>query len=84
MRVVATSVSDFVTTLLSNVVKKMPQRYYNVATTLSIWFLDHFITDNSDFFPAIETWESYKSTGVLNTVFGKRDAPYLVRGFACL
>ena len=70
MRVVATSVSDVVTTLLSDVVKTLPQRCYNVATTLSIWFLGHFITDNSDFFPAIETWESYKSTWVLNLVFG--------------
>ena len=53
MRVVATSVSGIVTTLLSDVVKTMPQRSYNVTTTLTIWFVNHFITDNSDFFPAL-------------------------------
>ena len=61
MRVVPTSVSDVVTTSLSNVVKTLPQRCYNVATTLSIGLLGHFTTDYSDFFPFIETWESYKS-----------------------
>ena len=48
---------------------------YNITTTLSIGFLGHFIMDNSDFLLAIETWESYKSTWVLNPVFGKQDAP---------
>ena len=75
MKVVATSVSDVVTTSLSDVVKTLPQRCYNVTITLSIWFLGHFITDNSDFFPVIETWESYKITWVLNSVLGNRDAP---------
>ena len=53
MRVVATSVSGIVTKLLSDVVRTMPQRCYNVTTTLTIWFVNHFITDNSDFFPAL-------------------------------
>ena len=61
MRFVATSVSDVVTTSLSDVSKKLPQRCCNVAATLSIKFLGHFTTDFSDFFPFIETWESYKS-----------------------
>ena len=61
MRVVPTSVSDVVTTSLSNVVKTLPQRCCNVATTLSIGLLGHFTTDYSDFFPFIETWESYQS-----------------------
>ena len=39
---------------------------------------------NSDFFPAIKMWESYKSTWVLNPVFGKLDAHYLIRGFTCV
>ena len=55
MRVVPTSVSDVVTTLLSDVIKTLPQRCCNVATTLSIGFLGHFTTDYSDFFPFIET-----------------------------
>ena len=55
MRVVPTSVSGFVTTLLSNVVKKLPQRCYNIATTLLIGLLGHFTTDYSDFFPFVET-----------------------------
>ena len=59
--VVPTSVSNVVTTSLSDVIKALPQRYYNVATTLSIGFLGHFTTDYSDFFLFIETWESYKS-----------------------
>ena len=57
------------------------RRCQDVATTLlqrrhsiNIWFLGYFITDNSDFFPAIETWESYRITWLLNSVFGKRDA----------
>ena len=83
IRVVAMSVSDVVTTSLSKYVKTLPQRCYNVATTLSIWFLRHFITDNSDFFATIETWEGYKSTWALNPVFGKPDAPELIRGIAC-
>ena len=61
MRVVQTSVSDVVTTSLSDVIKTLPQRCCNVATTFSIGFLGHFTTDYSDFFPFIETWESYKS-----------------------
>ena len=61
MRVIPTSVSDVVTTSLSDVIKTLPQHYYNVATTLSIGFLGHFTTDYSDSFPFIETWESYKS-----------------------
>ena len=73
---------DVVTVLLSNIVKTLPQRCYNVDTTLSIWFLGHFITGNFDLFPAVETWQSYKSTWVLNPVFGKRDAPKLIRSFA--
>ena len=60
MRVVLTSVSDVVTTSLSNVVKKLPQRCYNVTTTLSIALLCHFTTDYSDFFPFIETWKLHK------------------------
>ena len=75
MRVVATLLSDAETTSLSEVVKTLPQRCYNVATILSIWFQGQFITDNSDFFPAIETWESNKSTWILNPAFGERDAP---------
>ena len=43
-------ISNDVKIALSRVVKTLPQRCYNVATTLSIWFLDHFITDNSDLF----------------------------------
>ena len=38
MRVMVTSVSDVVTTLLSDVVKTLPQRYYNVATTFRFLF----------------------------------------------
>ena len=59
--VVPTSVYDVVTTSLSDVIKTLPQRCCNVATTFSIGFLGHFTTDYSDFFPFIETWESYKS-----------------------
>ena len=33
----------------------LTKRYHNVATRLSIGFLDHFITVYSDFFPVIET-----------------------------
>ena len=62
MRVVATSVSIVVTMLLSDVVQTLSQRCFNVATTLSIGFLGHFISDNSDFCPAMEMCESYKST----------------------
>ena len=52
------------------IVKTLSRRCHNVATTspqhqaLRFWFLS-----------AIETWESYKSTWILNLVFGKRDAP---------
>ena len=49
MRVVPTSVSDVGTTSLADVIKTLPQRYYNVATILSIGFLDHFTTGYSDF-----------------------------------
>ena len=58
MIAVATLVSNDV----HNVVKTLLQRCYNVATTLSVEFLGYFITDNSDFFPVIKMWESYKST----------------------
>ena len=58
IRVAPTSVSDVVTTSLSDVIKTLPQRCCNVATTFSIGFLGHFTTDYSDFFPFIETWES--------------------------
>ena len=61
MRVVPTSVSDVVTTSLSDLIKTLPKRCCNIATTLSIGFLGHFNTNYSDFFPFIETWESYKS-----------------------
>ena len=61
MRVMPTLVSDVVTTSLSDVLKIMPERCYNVASTLSIGFLGHFTTDYFDFFPFIEIWESYKS-----------------------
>ena len=61
MRVVPTSVSDVVTTSLSNVIRTLPQRCCNVATTFSIGFLGHFTTDYSDFYPFIEMWESYQS-----------------------
>ena len=61
MRVVPLSVSEVVTTLLSDVIKTLPQRCCNVATTLSIGFQGHFTTDYSDFFPFIEKRESYKS-----------------------
>ena len=37
----------------------LPRCCYNVATTWSIGFLSHFTTEDSDFFPFIETWESY-------------------------
>ena len=61
MWVVPTSVSDVVTTSLSNVVKTLPQRCYNVATTLSIGLvLGHFTMDYSDFFPFTETWKLQK------------------------
>ena len=43
-----------------DIVKTLPQRCCNVATTLSIGFLGHFITDYSDFFPVIEMWELEK------------------------
>ena len=43
-------------------VKTLPQRCCNVTTTLSIGFRGHFITDYSDFFRVIETWESSKSS----------------------
>ena len=62
MRVIPTSFSDVVTTSLFDAVKTLTKRCYNVVTTLSIWFLGHFITDCSDFFPVIEAWESCKST----------------------
>ena len=52
MRVVSTSVSNVVTTLLSDVVKAFPQRCYNADTTLRTGFLGHFTTNYSDFFPA--------------------------------
>ena len=61
MRVVPTLVYDIVTTSLSDVIKTLPQRCCNVTTALSIGFLGHFTTDYSDFFPFIETWESYQS-----------------------
>ena len=49
------SCTDVVTSL-SNVVKTLPQRCYNVATTLSIGLvLGHFTMDYSDFFPFTET-----------------------------
>ena len=54
------SVSDVVTTSLSNIFKTLPQRCYNVTTTLSIRLLGHFTTDYSDFFPFIETWKLQK------------------------
>ena len=61
MRVVPTLVSDVVTTSLSNVVKTLPQRCYNVTTTLSIGLvLGHFTMDYSDFFPFTETWKLQK------------------------
>ena len=47
MGVVPTLVSDVVTTSLSDIIKTMPQRYYNVATTFSIGFLGHFNTGYS-------------------------------------
>ena len=60
--VVPTSVSDVVTTSLSNVVKTLPQRCYNVATTLSTGLvLGHFTMDYSDFCPFTETWKLQKS-----------------------
>ena len=59
MRLVPTSAFD-VTTSLSDVIKALPQRCYNVATTLSTGFLGHFTMDYFDFFSFIETWESYK------------------------
>ena len=37
----------------------LPRCCYNVATTWSTGFLSHFTTEDSDFFPFIETWESY-------------------------
>ena len=55
MRVVPTSVSDVVTMSLSDVIKTLPQRCYNVTATLTIGFLDHFATEHSDFFPFIKT-----------------------------
>ena len=61
MRVVPTSVSDVVTMSLSDVIKTLPQRCYNVTATLTIGFLDHFATEHSDFFPFIKTWGSYES-----------------------
>ena len=73
MKAGATSISNNGKTSLSDVVKTLPLRYHNVTITLSTWFLGHFITDNPDFFPAIKTWENYKSTWVVNPVFGKRD-----------
>ena len=60
MRVVPKSVSVAITSLL-DVIKKLSERCYNVATTLNIGFLGHFTTDYPDFFPFIKTWESYKS-----------------------
>ena len=61
MRAVPTSVSDVLTTLLSGVIKTLPQRCCKVAKKLSIGFLGYLTTDYSDFFPFIETRESYKS-----------------------
>ena len=61
MRVVPTSVYDVVTTLPSDFVKTLPQSCYNVAIKISIGSPGHFIMDSSDFFPVIETLESYKS-----------------------
>ena len=55
MRVVPASVSEVVTTSLSDVMKTLPQRCYNVTTTLSLRFLGHFTMDYSDFFPFIKT-----------------------------
>ena len=55
MRVVPASVSDVVTTSLSDVMKTLPQRCYNVTTTLSLRFLGHFTVDYSDFFSFIKT-----------------------------
>ena len=52
MRVVPTSVSSVVTAWLSDVIKTLPQRCCNVATTFIIGFLGHFTTDYSDFFPS--------------------------------
>ena len=60
MRIVPTSVSDVVTTSLSNVVKTLTQRCYNVATRLSTGFLGLFDEDYSDLFPFIKTRDSYK------------------------
>ena len=40
--------------------RTLPQRCYNVNTTLSMGLLDHFTTDYSDFFPFIEMWKLQK------------------------
>ena len=55
MRVVRTSVSDVVTMSLSDVIMTLPQRCYNLTTTLTIGFLDHFTTEHSAFFLFIKT-----------------------------
>ena len=47
-------------TLWQNRPPMFPQCCYNVAATLCIGFLGHFTTDYSDFFPFIETWQSYR------------------------
>ena len=60
MRNVPTSVSDVVTTSLSNVAKTLTQRWFNVATRLSTGFLGLFDEDYSDLFPFIKTRDSYK------------------------
>ena len=68
MRVVPTSVSDVATMSLSDVVKTLSQRYYNVATTLNIGLPGHFTTDYSNFFPFIEARVAKVLSGIKHIV----------------
>ena len=67
MRVVPTSVSNVVTTLLSDVIKTLPQCCCIVAIKFSIGFLGRFTIDYSDFFPFIETRITKVLIGIKHT-----------------
>ena len=65
------STYDVVTTSLSGVVETLPQRCCQVTQTLTIKFIGHFITDNSNILPVIETWQAYTVALKAHRVFLK-------------
>ena len=62
-----------------DVAKTLLQRRHNIKHLVS----RPFYYGQLGFFPAFETWKNYKSTWVLNPVFGKRE-PTLINSWLCL